>query len=70
MNLKQAVVFAILMQSGQGIIGKSPDYVLEKLRLCEHLTEEYLFSPLDSHNREKLYEYQARWLRGESNEEV
>ena len=31
MNINQAVVFAILMQSGRGIIGKHPDYLAEKL---------------------------------------
>ena len=29
-NIKNIVAFCILMQSKEGIIGKSPDYILEK----------------------------------------
>ena len=34
MTLRQAVVFAILMENNKGIIAKSPFYVKEKLELC------------------------------------
>lgn len=34
MTLRQAVVFAILMENNKGVLGKSPTYVKEKLELC------------------------------------
>ena len=35
MNIKQAIVFAILMQGGEGIMSKHPSYLGEKLKSCE-----------------------------------
>ena len=35
MNIRQAVVFAILMGTDQRILGKHPSYLLEKLKACE-----------------------------------
>jgi len=54
MNVKQAVVFAILMEYQDGILGKAPSYIEEKLRMCERLSDDELFGPLDSNNRLKL----------------
>ena len=39
MNIHQAVVFAILMENGDGIVGKAPSYVLEKLKACSTTLE-------------------------------
>jgi len=62
MELKQAVVFAILMENNEGIVGKHPNYILEKLRRCEECyREEELLALLDSKNEAKYREWKARW---------
>ncbi len=61
MNLKQAVVFAILMEHGDGIAAKSPDYIMEKLEACslepnpEHM--------LDMKNLAKFRMWESAWTR-------
>ena len=47
MTIRQAVVFAILMQHGEGIIGKFPKYVREKLECCQqtNVPEQLLDGP-------------------------
>lgn len=59
MDLRGAVVFAILMEEGEGILSRSPSYVLEKLRLCEG--KEGRWSLLDEGHRDKLRSYMGRW---------
>jgi len=56
-DIKGLVVFAILMESGNGIVDKSPAYIWEKFQLA-------MISPspeqlLDQKNRRKL----ERWLK-------
>ena len=34
MNLRQAVVFGILLQGNSGVLVKSPKYIMEKAELC------------------------------------
>jgi hypothetical protein len=65
LNLQQAVVFAILMENGEGIIDKSPDYVLEKLNSAEHLAEPRML--LDFQNSVKFEKYQQRWIKTNNN---
>lgn len=36
MEIKQAIVFAILMQTNDGIISKAPQYIEEKLWRCKN----------------------------------
>jgi len=58
-ELKRLVIFCILMESGRGILGKSPDYIKEKFdasTLAPHPE-----SLLDGDNMEKLEEYFRRW---------
>ena len=59
MNLKQAVVFAILMENHEGIRGKHPNYIIEKLKICGKL--EYPERLLDLSNRTKLKEWKENW---------
>lgn len=61
-DLRQAVTFAILMETHRGIIGKSPSYILEKLELVEGMkTEDELKSLLDSFNRQKYETWKKLW---------
>jgi len=63
MNVEQLVVFAILMENGQGIVSKSPDYILEKFRTCQAITDiELLKGILDFGNRPKLKRWLETWM--------
>ena len=57
------VVFAILMENNNGILGKVPDYVLEKYEICTHLSHPERF--LDSGNLQIFEEYMNTWFRPE-----
>tara|TARA_Y100000310_G_C20687709_1_gene820180 strand:- start:3510 stop:3713 length:204 start_codon:yes stop_codon:yes gene_type:complete len=58
-NLKGAVVFSILMQNNEGIMGKSPMYIQEKFIKCaENKNPEYL---LDEKNTRIFNDWVARW---------
>ncbi len=47
MTIRQAVVFAILMQHGDGILAKFPRYLREKLESCQqtNIPEQLLDGP-------------------------
>lgn len=53
------VSFCVLMQHGQGIMGKAPDYILEKAELIK--APIYLFDALDEDNRAKVIEWSKTW---------
>ena len=58
-ELIRLVVFCILMQNGEGIIGKSPGYIVEKFKSSMNtLFPENL---LDEPNKKKLIEWLATW---------
>ena len=59
MNLRQAVVFGILMQNNSGVSGKSPKYIMEKAELCSiaNIPETILDAP----NRSTFYEFAKKW---------
>jgi len=60
MELKQAVVFAILMEGNDGIMGKAPSYIMEKLDTTSQLnTPEAI---LDSNNLKKFNDWKKRWM--------
>jgi len=59
MNLRQAIVFAILMENRDGIIGKAPSYIEEKLSSCENLNEPEVL--LDTQNHGKFMKWIATW---------
>ena len=65
MNLKQAIVFAILMENDKGILGKAPSYVEEKLRSCEQSDKPEAL--LDTNNQAKFLKWQEKWGILESN---
>jgi len=57
-TLRQAVVFAILMENDGGILTKAPTYIMEKLKATDWDMPEGL---LDSSNMQKFCEYKERW---------
>ena len=59
MNLEQAVVFAILMENNDGILGKAPSYIIEKKDSVIRENPEVL---LDIDNREKFNQWKMKWL--------
>ena len=59
MRFKNAVVFAILMQNNDGILGKSPSYVVEKLSLCEMMDDASIL--LDDSNTKLYQKYIHDW---------
>ena len=59
--LLNAVAFAILMQNGEGVEDKSPDYIMEKFRCyCEGDADEWMWG-LGSINRAKLSVWAKQW---------
>ncbi len=58
MNLEEAVVFAILMQNNDGILGKHPSYVMEKLQAVQGYMPNGL---LDAKNTAIYNEYLKKW---------
>ncbi len=48
MTIRQAVAFAFLMQNDDGIIGKAPSYVMEKMEQCRlhRKPDEQIFHPV------------------------
>ena len=59
MNLHQALVFAILMENNDGILGKAPSYIIEKKDSVIRENPEVL---LDIDNREKFNQWKMKWL--------
>ena len=51
--------FLVLMQNGQGIIDKHPDYILEKTYLLKIGYE--AFGALDIFNMRKIFEWAEKW---------
>lgn len=58
MNIRQAVVFAILMENNKGILGKHPNYLKEKLESCQMVVAEVI---LDSNNLAKFRAYAEKY---------
>lgn len=59
MNLRQAVVFGILLQGNSGVLVKSPKYIMEKAELCSiaNIPETLLDDP----NRGTFYRFAEKW---------
>ena len=59
MNLRQSVVFGILLQHHSGVLAKSPKYIMEKEELCRisNIPE----TMLDAPNRSTFYEFANKW---------
>ena len=60
-KLREAVVFAILMENGDGIMGKAPSYIMEKLNAVDGMRHPELL--LDDNNLEKYKDWRKRWIR-------
>ena len=58
MNIRQAVVFSILMSNNEGILGKHPNYLKEKLESCQMVVPEVI---LDSGNMAKFKAYAEKY---------
>lgn len=65
-DVEKAVVFAILMENNEGILGKAPNYVLEKWEAVQRL--EHPENLLDALNGAKLIEWRKRWHVSKTNE--
>lgn len=57
--VRQLVVFSILMENNDGILGKSPSYILEKYYTSKELAEPE--SLLDSENKAKFDKWLKTW---------
>lgn len=60
--LKKLVAFCVLMESGEGITQKSPDYVMEKWGLVTMCPDDVLPTLMDPHNQAKYNKYLKQWV--------
>jgi len=64
LSVLKMVKFAILMETNSGVLGKSPDYIIEKFERCGDIkTPEELLDGLDAANEHKMRGYHERWLK-------
>jgi len=60
--LNKLVVFSIFMENGEGIVGKAPDYIMEKWKLVNmDISDEYIVAGLDGFNQAKYNEWLQTW---------
>ena len=59
MNIPQLVAFITLMQSGEGILGVSPSYIIEKYEAMRKMHNPA--DLLDMHNRAIYEKWMDRW---------
>lgn len=60
--LKRIVGFCILMENNQGIVGKAPDYIDEKMTSMHNCQSEYsIRGLLDLANQAKYDQWVERW---------
>lgn len=59
-SLKHLVAFSLLMETGEGVTNKVPDYVVEKFSLI--FESEHPEDHLDQENKAKLEQYLKDWL--------
>ena len=60
-KLKRLVVFCILMETGKGILTKSPSYIAEKWAAASTIPLEVLPQLLDQENTDKLRKWLETW---------
>lgn len=60
-SLRQLIAFCVLMEQGEGILGKAPSYVLEKWELATLHPSDLLPTMLDERNQAKYKRYLAYW---------
>ena len=61
-DVERLVVFAVLMETGKGIVTKSPGYIMEKFDAARSLP--YPEKLLDSENTRKFERWKRTWQRG------
>ena len=61
--VKRLVAFAVLMESGDGVLSKDPKYIREKWQLCSTYHENRLPQLMDMQNRAKYKAYLREWLK-------
>jgi len=62
-KFKNIIAFCVLMENNNGILDKSPDYVLEKFkRYIENSEEDKYKWGLDNNNRLKVTNYINKWM--------
>ena len=64
LQFKNLIAFLVLMENNEGVLDKSPDYVIEKYERFLHngYTDETEIWGLDSSNTEKFKEYFKKWI--------
>jgi predicted transposase YdaD len=62
MQLESLVMFCILMENNEGILGKSPDYILEKFNRASQSEGEEMLGALDAKNQAKYQDWKQLWL--------
>ena len=61
-TIEQLVAFCILMENGQGILAKSPDYIEEKFKACTDNKDSFdARALLDQSNGLKYINYFQIW---------
>lgn len=61
-ELLDIVAFCILMENNEGILGKSPDYLMEKFNRYVGKKEDSFKWGLDSSNTRKLESWWGKWM--------
>jgi len=57
------VAFCTLMENGNGILGKSPDYVMEKFQRYVGKSDDSWKWGLDNNNQSKVRQWIERWAK-------
>lgn len=62
--VKDIVAFCVLMENGEGVMDKSPEYIMEKFnRYCLSEDPDEWHWGLDASNWEKLEKWSSKWLK-------
>lgn len=63
-DILNLIAFCILMENGEEIMNKSPDYILEKFdTYCKNKTDNAWMWGLDNQNFQKLKEWAKKWQK-------
>ena len=66
-ELERLIIFSILMEQHEGILGKAPDYIREKWLAVTRLSKPVML--LDPLNKVKFNGWINRWLKGRPKDE-
>lgn len=59
--VRRLVVFSILMDTQEGILGKAPSYIMEKYSACMEIDMDFLPQLLDYSNLRKFKRWSKEW---------